>query len=74
MVKAIISPKTGQRVLVFQTPSHGNVMRDMGKGPKNTKLNAQEGDMVNYVTLENYGKVQPIQIKKCSNKMSTSSF
>ena len=63
MVKAIISPKTGQRVLVFQTPSHGNVMRDVGKGPKNIKLNSNEGDMVNYVTLENYGPVQTIKIK-----------
>lgn len=38
-------------------------MRDVGKGAKNIKLNSQEGDMVNYVTLENYGKVQPIKIR-----------
>jgi hypothetical protein len=63
MSKVIISPKTGQRVLVFQTPSHKHVMRDIGKGVKNTRLNSNEGDMVNYVTLENYGKVQPIKIK-----------
>lgn len=59
----IISPKTGQRVLCFRTPSHGNVMRDMGKGAKNIKLDAQEGDMVNYVTLENYGKIQPVKLR-----------
>jgi hypothetical protein len=63
MTTVIISPKTGQKVLVFKTPSHKHVMRDIGKGTKNIVLNAQEGDMINYVTLENYGKVQPITIR-----------
>jgi hypothetical protein len=38
-------------------------MRDVGKGTKDIILNAQEGDMLNYVTLENYGKIQPIKIR-----------
>ncbi len=63
MTTVIISPKTGQRVLVFKTPSHKHVMRDVGKGTKDIILNAQEGDMINYVTLENYGKIQPIKIR-----------
>jgi hypothetical protein len=64
MTTVIISPKTGQRVLVFKTPSHKHVMRDIGKGTKDTILNAQEDDMINYVTLENYGKIQPIKIRR----------
>jgi hypothetical protein len=63
MTTVIISPKTGQRVLVFKTPSHKHVMRDVGKGTKDIILNAQEDNMINYVTLENYGHIQPIKIR-----------
>jgi hypothetical protein len=63
MTTQIISPKTGQLVLCFKTPSHNNVMRDVGKGAKNIKLNSQESDMINYVTLENYGKITPVKIR-----------
>ena len=60
----IISPKTGQRVLCFRTPSHRHVMRDIGKGTKDITLPSKEGDMVNYVTLENYGVIESIKIRE----------
>jgi hypothetical protein len=61
----IVSPKTGQKVVCHQLSSNLSFFRDKGNDKiENVKLpNAKEGDMVNIITLENYGRINPVKVR-----------
>lgn len=73
MIHVIISPKTGNRVLCVKVPANKKAYIDLGSGNlKDFQLNGEVGDMMNYVTLENYGKIQPITIRTHDKSRRTS--